>query len=146
MEWRSTCLLLLISPYAWSQASAGAVSGTLRDRTNSVIPNAAVVLVNAATNVRSAATTPLIPWGSTTLPVNAPSNHPWRNQPLPNTRRFGPEAPLYQNVSFRRRLNLRAGAGFFNVFNHPGNPTGVSRGILARRNAGVNARTLRQSW
>src|SRR5262245_39035059 len=48
-------LLVFISACnLWSQTSAGTVSGTIRDRTSSVIPNAAVVLINSATNVRSA--------------------------------------------------------------------------------------------
>lgn len=118
------------------------------------------------------AVTPLIPWGSTTLPANAPANtsiaanwdtnnvwiplanntvqrlgynnnlHPWRNQPLPSTRQWGLDASLYKNVNFGERLNVRVGADFFNVFNHPGNPTGVSGGILATRNSGFGARTL----
>ena len=38
---------------AWAQTSAGTVSGTVRDATSAVIPNAQVALVSAATNVRS---------------------------------------------------------------------------------------------
>src|SRR5687768_16225035 len=38
---------------AWPQASSGTVSGTVRDQSGAVIPNAPVVLTNIATNVSS---------------------------------------------------------------------------------------------
>ncbi len=118
------------------------------------------------------ALTPLIPWGSTTLPANAPANtsisanwdtnnvwiplnngtvqrlgyntnlHPWRQQYLPSVRQWNLDASLFKNVSFNERLNLRLGADFFNVFNHPGNPSGIGGGILQTRNSGSGARTL----
>lgn len=44
---------LLLVPNAWPQAGMGTVSGTVRDQTGAAIPNAAVVLINAATNVSS---------------------------------------------------------------------------------------------
>jgi Carboxypeptidase regulatory-like domain len=118
------------------------------------------------------AVTPLIPWGSMALPANAPANtnissnwdtnnvwiplnnntvqrvpfndnlHPWRNQALPSTIQWSLDASLYKNVTFRDRINVRLGGDFFNVFNHPGNPTAVSGGILSTRNSGIGARTL----
>ncbi len=101
------------------------------------------------------AVAPLIPWGSTTLPPNAPSNlnisqywdtnnvwiplkdntvqrvdynnnlHPWRNQYLPSVLQWGLDASLFKNIPIREPINLRFAADFFNVFNHPGNPNTV---------------------
>src|SRR5215471_14880241 len=36
---------------AWSQSTMGAVSGTVRDASSAVVPNAAITLTNADTNV-----------------------------------------------------------------------------------------------
>src|SRR5215472_15205880 len=44
-------LLLLVLPRVWSQTTMGAVSGTVRDQSGGVIPKAAIVLTNTATNV-----------------------------------------------------------------------------------------------
>jgi hypothetical protein len=101
------------------------------------------------------AVTPLIPWGSTTLPANAPANlnisqywdtnnvwiplkngttqvvgfnpglHPWRNQYLPSVRQWSLDASLIKNVPIHEALSLRFAADFFNVFNHPDNPNSV---------------------
>jgi hypothetical protein len=101
------------------------------------------------------AVTPLIPWGSTTLPANAPANtnisqywdtnnvwiplkngttqivgynsglHPWRNQYLPGVLQWNMDASAFKNVQFGEQLNFRLSADFFNVFNHPGNPNTV---------------------
>ena len=101
------------------------------------------------------AVTPLIPWGSTTLPANAPANtnisqywdtnnvwiplkngttqivgynsglHPWRNQYLPGVRQWNMDASAFKNVQFGEQLNFRLSADFFNVFNHPGNPNTI---------------------
>lgn len=46
-------LTLVFAACAWPQASTGSVSGTVRDQTGAVIPGAAVVLTNTATNVTS---------------------------------------------------------------------------------------------
>jgi hypothetical protein len=53
------CVLLAISlpPAAWPQASTGMVSGTVRDPTSAVIPNASVTLTNTDTNGISKTTT-----------------------------------------------------------------------------------------
>ena len=42
---------------AWPQASTATVSGTVRDQSGAVIPNAAVTLTNSATNVASKTST-----------------------------------------------------------------------------------------
>lgn len=98
---------------------------------------------------------PLIPWGSTALPPNAPANtnvasfwdtntvwvplesgtpqriayndnlHPWRNQYLPSVRQWGLDASLFKTVPITERVNLRFNADFFNVLNKPGNPNSV---------------------
>jgi hypothetical protein len=99
---------------------------------------------------------PLIPYGSTALPANAPSNltisqywdsnnvwiplsdgstqmagynpglNPMRNQVAPSVRSWSQSASLFKNLSIHEKLNLRLTADFFNVFNHPGNPNNVS--------------------
>jgi len=101
------------------------------------------------------AVTPLIPWGSTTLPPNAPANtniasfwdtnnvwiplkdgtvqrvtydtglHPWRNQRKPSIRQWGLDASLFKNIPINERFKLRLNGDFFNVFNHPNNPNSV---------------------
>jgi hypothetical protein len=101
------------------------------------------------------AVTPLIPWGTTALPPNAPANtnvsqfwdtnnvwiklnnntvqrtgynpgvHPWRNQYLPGVRQWGLDASLFKNVRFGESLNVRVNADFFNVLNAPGNPNSI---------------------
>lgn len=99
---------------------------------------------------------PLIPWGSTTLPANAPSNtvistywdsnnvwvpltnstvqrlgyapglHPWRNIQMPGVRTWGLDASLFKTIPVNERFSFRLNADFFNVLNRPGTPTGVS--------------------
>ena len=101
------------------------------------------------------AAAPLIPWGSTALPPNAPPGtrvsqfwdtntvwiplkngtvqrvgynpglHPWRNQFLPGVRQWGLDASLVKNIKFAERLNIRFNADFFNVLNAPGNPNSI---------------------
>ena len=128
-----------------------------------------------------AAGQPLIPWGSTALPPNAPANtnvqtywdtnnawiplkngstyrttfapgdHPWRNQFFPSTRQWGLDASLFKAIPIRESVQLRLNADFFNVLNHPGNPSGVgSDGVLATRSSGSSARelqlTMRLIW
>ncbi|MGH9673864.1 MAG: hypothetical protein ACRD44_11845, partial [Bryobacteraceae bacterium] len=95
---------------------------------------------------------PLIPWGSTTLPANAPANtnlsqfwdtnnvwvrlnnnsvprltfdsglHPWRNQYLPGVRQWFVDASLFKSVNLNEQFALRFNIDFFNVFNNPNNP------------------------
>jgi len=101
------------------------------------------------------AVTPLIPWGSTTLPPNAPANtnisqfwdtntvwvplksgtvqrltyndglHPWRNQYLPGVRQWSVDASLFKNIPIHESVNLRFAADFFNVLNRPNNPNTI---------------------
>lgn len=101
------------------------------------------------------AVTPLIPWGTTTLPANAPANtkisqywdtnnvwiplkngttqmvgynnglHPWRNQYLPGVRQWSQDASLFKVIPISESINIRFTADFFNVFNHPGNPNTI---------------------
>ena len=123
----------------------------------------------------------LIPWGTTTLPPNAPANTnvssywdtnnvwiplnngtvqrttfqdnlpPWRNQYAPSVLQWGLDASLFKTVSIGERYKIRFNADFFNVLNHPGNPSGVgSDGLLSVRSSGQSARelqlTLRFTW
>ncbi len=101
------------------------------------------------------AVTPLIPWGSTALPANAPANttmsqywdtnnvwvplkngntqrvgynnglHPWRNQFFPSVRQWGLDASLFKSIPITERFVMRLNADFFNVLNMPGNPNSV---------------------
>ena len=101
------------------------------------------------------AVTPLIPWGTTALPANAPAGinltsyydtstvwvplkngntqqvvynnglNPYRNQYLPSVRQWNQDASLFKNIPIHEAVNLRFTADFFNVFNHPGNPNTV---------------------
>ncbi len=124
---------------------------------------------------------PLIPWGSTALPANAPvgtslqqfwdtnnvwvplSNgtvqrttfndglHPWRNQYFPGPLQWFQDVSLFKFVSLTERVTLRFNVDFFNVFNHPNNPTAVAgNGVLDTRNSGGPARltqlALRLTW
>ncbi|MPY90178.1 MAG: hypothetical protein GEU99_19920 [Luteitalea sp.] len=51
-NWWIACLfVLLLVPCVWAQTSTGAVSGTVRDESDSVIPGATVELTNEATRV-----------------------------------------------------------------------------------------------
>ncbi len=49
-------VMVLVTPCAWPQASRATVSGTVRDQTGAVIPNALVTLTNQNTNVVSKTT------------------------------------------------------------------------------------------
>jgi hypothetical protein len=49
----SAVIACLLVAAAWPQASTGIVSGTVRDQSSAVIPNAAVVLTGVATNISS---------------------------------------------------------------------------------------------
>jgi hypothetical protein len=124
---------------------------------------------------------PLIPWGQTALPANAPANtvvsqfwdtnnvwipltngtvqrvaynnnlHPWRNQYMNGPWQWSQDASAFKFWNIKERVVLRFNIDFFNVFNHPNNPTAVAdTGILSTRNSGSNARVtqlgLRLSW
>ena len=127
------------------------------------------------------AVAPLIPWGSTALPANAPANtvvsqfwdtntawiplkdgsvqrtlfndglHPWRQQYLPSTRQWNLDASIFKSIPINERIRLRFNMDFFNVLNHPGNPSTVGQtGIISTRESGMSPRvtqlTLRVIW
>jgi hypothetical protein len=101
------------------------------------------------------AATPLIPYGTTAIPANAPAGtnvatywdtntawiklsngtvqrvtydtglNPWRNQYLPSVLQWGLDASLFKVFPLTERINLRFNADFFNVLNHPGNPNTI---------------------
>jgi hypothetical protein len=98
---------------------------------------------------------PLIPWGQTSLPANAPADtdvsefwdsntvwvplkdgsvertdfdnglHPWRNQFRQGPNQWFQDASLFKFVSLTEQLKLRINLDVFNVFNNPNNPGGV---------------------
>jgi hypothetical protein len=100
------------------------------------------------------AVAPLIPWGSTALPPNAPANtvlsqfwdtntvwiplndgtvqrttyndnlNPFRNQFFPSVNQWGLDASLFKFISFTERITLRINIDFFNALNHPNDPVG----------------------
>jgi hypothetical protein len=102
------------------------------------------------------AAAPLIPWGSTTLPANAPANTvlsqfwdtnnvwvplnnntvqrltfndnlvPWRNQYIRVPNQWFMDASLFKFTNIGERLTLRLNIDFFNVFNNPNNPTAIT--------------------
>ena len=77
--------------------------------------------------------------------------HPWRQQYFPSVRQWGLDASLFKTIPVTERVNLRFNLDYFNVLNHPNNPTGVSgMGILSTRSSGSGARelqlTLRLTW
>jgi hypothetical protein len=72
--------------------------------------------------------------------------HPWRQQYFPSSRAWNLDASLFKNIPIGETFNLRFNADFFNVLNHPGNPSSVSSdGILSTRSSGVGARELQLS-
>jgi hypothetical protein len=77
--------------------------------------------------------------------------HPWRQQYLPSSRQWGLDSSVFKIIPITESVRLRFNADFFNVLNHPGNPSLVaSTGILSTRNSGMNPRviqlTLRLTW
>jgi hypothetical protein len=102
------------------------------------------------------AVAPLIPWGSTTLPPNAPANTnlsqfwdtnsvwvplnnntvqrvnyndnlvPWRNQYIRAPNQWFMDASLFKNTKITEKVSLRVNIDIFNVFNNPNNPTAIS--------------------
>jgi hypothetical protein len=76
---------------------------------------------------------------------------PLRQQFLPSTLQWGMDASLFKAVPITESVNVRFNVDFFNVFNHPGNPSSVANtGFLSTRNSGQGARqvqlTLRFTW
>ena len=101
------------------------------------------------------AVAPLIPYGSTANPPNAPAGTvvssfwgtntvwvplangtvqrttwaglaPLRQQYIPSVRQWNLDASLFKTIPISERLRLRFQADFFNAFNHPGNPNSVN--------------------
>jgi hypothetical protein len=77
--------------------------------------------------------------------------HHWQRQYLPSVRQWGLDASLFKAIPISEQFRVRFNVDFFNVLNHPGNPSGVgSDGILSTRNSGQSARelqlTLRLTW
>jgi len=98
---------------------------------------------------------PLIPWGSTVMPANAPAGtnvstywdtnnvwiplkngtvqrttyntglNPWRNQYFPGPRQWNLDVSLYKRFHVREGMEVRFNFDAFNVFNHPNNPSSV---------------------
>jgi hypothetical protein len=70
---------------------------------------------------------------------------------VPGPLQWFQDASLFKFVNISEKVTLRFNVDFFNVFNNPNNPTGVSaNGVLNTRNSGSAARTTqltaRLSW
>jgi len=77
--------------------------------------------------------------------------HPWRNQYMPGVRQWFQDASLFKFIKITEQMSLRLNVDFFNVFNHPNNPTAIGGdGVLLTRNSGSAARVtqvgLRLIW
>jgi hypothetical protein len=126
-------------------------SNQINSRDSSGRPNG---VMGVPSNYKPAAT-PLIPWGSTARPANAPANtdisdfwdtntvwlplnngtvqrttyddnlHPWRNQYMPGVRQWFQDASLYKFTPITEQVTLRFNVDFFNVFNNPNNPNSI---------------------
>ncbi|MEK7408874.1 MAG: carboxypeptidase regulatory-like domain-containing protein [Acidobacteriota bacterium] len=121
------------------------------------------------------AVTPLIPWGSTAFPANAPAGtnvvtywdtntvwiplkdgttqrtaynpnlHPWRNQYIGGPIQWNLDASVFKRIPIREGTELRFTIDAFNVFNHPNNPAGGGAGILDTRGQSNASRELQLS-
>ena len=115
---------------------------------------------------------PLIPYGATALPANAPANtnlstywetqtawvklqdgsvvrttyntnlNPWRNQFEPAPWTFNLSASLFKTIPLSEAVKLRFNADFFQVLNNPGLPAPGSNGILSTQNSQNSPRDL----
>lgn len=77
--------------------------------------------------------------------------NPWRNQYFPGPSNLNVDASLFKVIPITEQVRLRFNLDVFNVFNHPGTPTGVGNtGILSTQASGQPARqmqlTLRLIW
>jgi hypothetical protein len=89
--------------------------------------------------------------GTQVQPTFDPGTHPWRTIAMAAPRTWGLDASLFKTISIRERVRVRVNADFFNVLNHPNNPTGASQeGLIMTRSSSNSARTLqlsmRLSW
>jgi hypothetical protein len=115
---------------------------------------------------------PLIPYGQTTLPANAPANTnissywdtnevwiklkngtvvptgmntnlpAWQNQFEPAPWVFNLSASLFRTFSLAEKAKLRFNADFFQVLNNPGLPTPSSNGVLYTNTSNNSPRDL----
>ena len=70
---------------------------------------------------------------------------PLQNQFLMVNRNWSVDASLIKNVKINERFNFRLSGDFFNVFNHPGNGTPGSNGIMSTRGSANSPRTIQIS-
>lgn len=115
---------------------------------------------------------PLIPYGATALPANAPANTTlstywetqtvwvplkdgsvvrttmntnmpwWANQYKAGPWAFNLSASLFKTFSIKEAMKLRLNADFFQVLNNPGLPLPGSNGILSTQNSSNSPRNL----
>ena len=119
------------------------------------------------------AVAPLIPVGQTALPPNAPAGtnvssfwdtntvwiplsngtvqqttfndnlNPYRNQFKLAPFQWFQDASAFKFVNITERVVFRFAVDFFNIFNHPNNPTAIgANGVLSTRNSGSGARVM----
>lgn len=116
--------------------------------------------------------TPLIPWGSTTLPANAPANtnlqqfwdtntvwiplkndtvqrttynpnlHFLQNEFVAGPMRWSMNVSAFKEVRLTETVALRFNIDFFNVFNRPGTAMPSSTGIITNQFSDLGARVL----
>ena len=115
---------------------------------------------------------PVIPWGQTALPPNAPAGtvvsqfwdtntvwiplsngtvqqttfndnlNPFRNQYKLAPWTWGQDASVFKFVRINERVTFRFTVDFFNIFNHPNNQNPTGNGVLSLRNSGSGARIM----
>jgi hypothetical protein len=118
---------------------------------------------------------PLIPYGTTKVPANAPADinmsqywdsnnvwirlnngnvvrtgyndnyNPWQNQVRPGPWAFGLDASLFKSFPLTEDVNLRFNADFFSVLNNPGMSTPGGNGIISLQNSSNSPRMLQLS-
>lgn len=89
--------------------------------------------------------------GTTVTPQFDPGLHSWWTQSMAAPRSWGLDASIYKNVQIKERVILRFSADFFNVLNHPNDPTGAGAdGLILTRTSANAARmtqlTMRLNW
>jgi hypothetical protein len=73
----------------------------------------------------------------------APGVHPWQNQFVPGPLQWNVDASVFKTIPIAERFNLRLNFDAFNVFNRPGNPSGVgTNGVLSTFGQSNSPRTL----
>lgn len=89
--------------------------------------------------------------GTVVTPQFDPGLHSWWTQTAPAPRSWGLDASIFKTIPIRERVVLRINADFFNVLNHPNDPTGASSEGLIMTRASANAArmtqlTMRLTW